>query len=66
MTKAILAILLMTMAAVVVVLARGIGTLGGSGIENARKANRLMRWRIGLQLVAVILVGILVFIAQRS
>jgi len=64
MAKAVLAILLITMAAVVIVLARGIGTIGGTGAENTRKANQLMRWRIGLQLFAVVLIGILLAYGQ--
>ena len=64
MDKAILIILLLVMAAVVIVLVRGISTIGASGPENARKANRLMRWRVGLQFLAVILIGILVLYSQ--
>jgi len=63
MTKAILALALVVMAAVVVVLARGMGTIGKSDLENSRRSNRLMRWRIGLQFVAAVLIALLAWLA---
>ncbi len=64
MTKLILAAALIVMAAVVVVLARGMGTLGKTGEENARYSNRMMQWRIGLQFVAVLLLVLLILITR--
>lgn len=51
------------MAAVVVVLARGMGTIGKSDIENSRLSNRMMRWRVGLQFLAVALIVLVTWLA---
>lgn len=66
MTKAILAIAILVMAGVVIVLARGMGTIGKYDIENSRLSNRMMRWRVGLQFVAVGLIVLLTWIAVPS
>ena len=50
--------------AVVVILAVGIGGFGKGGDFNRKHANRLMRWRIGAQFVAVLL--ILGYVAWRG
>ncbi len=63
MTKVILALAVLVMAAVVVVLARGMGTIGKSDIENSRLSNRMMRWRIGLQFLAVALIVLVTWMA---
>ena len=63
MTKAILALAVLVMAGVVVVLARGLGTIGKSDIENSRLSNRMMRWRIGLQFLAVALIVLVSWLA---
>lgn len=42
----------------------GIGTFGRGGEFNRKHANRIMRWRIGAQFLAVIL--ILAFVWLRS
>ncbi len=63
MTKAILALAVLVMAGVVVVLARGMGTIGKSDIENSRLSNRMMRWRIGLQFLAVALIVLVTWLA---
>lgn len=49
---------------VLAILMRGILTFGKGGAENAKKANKLMQWRIGAQFVAVAL--ILLFVALRQ
>ena len=52
------------MAAVVIVLFLGLGSFyTGDGKTN--RSNILMRWRIGLQLVAVGLLAILVFLVHK-
>ncbi|MBJ26101.1 MAG: hypothetical protein CMM30_08495 [Rhodospirillaceae bacterium] len=52
------------MAAVVIVLFLGLGSFyTGDGKTN--RSNILMRWRIGLQLVAVGLLAILVFLVDK-
>jgi hypothetical protein len=50
--------LLATVACFVVlgILLFGIGTFARGGEFNKRNANRIMRWRIGVQFVAVILI----------
>ena len=58
MTKTVLALAILVMIGVVVVLGRGIGTLGKTGADNARLSNRMMRWRVGLQFVAVALIAL--------
>ncbi|MBC7132562.1 MAG: twin transmembrane helix small protein [Roseovarius sp.] len=45
------------------ILIRGVLTFGREGIENARRANRLMWWRIIAQFVAVLM--ILLFVLMR-
>lgn len=41
---------------VLVILMMGIGTFGKGGDFNRRHANRIMRWRVGAQAVAVVLI----------
>lgn len=59
-------LLIILMASVAFVLMRGIFTMGGSGVETRRKSNRLMRWRIGLQLGAVIIIALLIMMSQSG
>lgn len=42
--------------AVLVILMVGIGSFGKGGDFNRKHANRIMRWRLGAQFVAVILI----------
>ncbi len=63
MTKAILALAVLVMAGVVIVLGRGMGTIGKSGTANGRYSNRMMRWRIGLQFLAVALIVLVTWLA---
>lgn len=53
------------MTATVVVLFMGLGTIGKGG-KNKMRGNRLMRWRVGLQLVAVALLALLVFVFKKN
>ena len=50
--------------AVVIVLMIGLGGFAGGGDFNKKYANRIMRWRIVLQAVAVVL--ILIYVAIRN
>ncbi|MBK5926974.1 twin transmembrane helix small protein [Rhodobaculum claviforme] len=50
--------------AVAGVLAIGIGGFARGGAFNARNGNRMMRWRLGLQAVAVVL--IVAFVVLRG
>ncbi len=54
------------MGAVVVVLVMGLATMSGGskGEKRVARSNKLMRWRVGLQLFAVALLAILVFVAN--
>jgi uncharacterized membrane protein affecting hemolysin expression len=47
--------------AVVVVLMLGLGGFASGGKFNQKNSNKLMRWRIGTQFVAVVLIVIYVF-----
>ncbi len=47
---------------VAVILLFGIGTFGRGGEFNKRNANRIMRWRIAVQFVAVILIAGFVYL----
>lgn len=57
-------LILLAMLAVVVILMIGIGGFGIGGKFNARHGNRMMRWRIIAQAIAIAL--ILLFIAVRG
>ncbi len=50
--------------AVAVILAMGISTFGKEGSDNAKRANKFMRWRIIAQFVAVAM--ILAFVTIRN
>ena len=50
--------------AVVVVLVMGLGGFAGGGAFNKANSNKLMRWRIILQFIAVILIVIYVYFAK--
>ena len=52
--------------AVVGVLAIGIGGFAKGGEFNRRNGNRMMRWRLGLQAVAVVLIVAFVYLRQQS
>lgn len=57
-------VILLALFAVVVVLMIGIGGFGLGGQFNARHGNRMMRWRIIAQAIAIAL--ILLFVALRG
>lgn len=60
-------VIYLLMAAVVVVLFMGLGTIGKAarGADGMR-GNRLMRWRVGLQFAAIALLAILVFVLKKN
>lgn len=43
----------------------GIGTFGKGGDFNKKHANRIMRWRIGAQAVAIALILLFVFLRSK-
>ena len=49
-------LILFVLAAVVAVLALGIGNFGKGGINSAKRSNKLMQYRILFQAIAVILI----------
>ena len=49
-----------------VILIRGISTFGKEGVDNAKRANKLMRWRIIAQFVAVLLILAFVYIRRQG
>ncbi|MCZ7675245.1 MAG: twin transmembrane helix small protein [Roseovarius sp.] len=51
---------------VAVILLMGIATFGKGGIENGKRSNRLMRWRIIAQFIAVLLILLFVFIRRQG
>lgn len=44
----------------------GIGTFARGGEFNKRNANRIMRWRLGVQFVAVVLIAAFAWLRSRS
>ena len=56
------------MAAVVIVLVMGLTSMSGGtkGKEGVARSNRLMRWRVGIQLLAIALLAILVFVVEKG
>lgn len=48
--------------AVAIILLMGIGTFGKGGEFNRKHANKIMRWRIGAQAVAVVLIVIFFYL----
>jgi hypothetical protein len=60
--------LLATVACFVVlgILLFGIGTFAKGGEFNKRNANRIMRWRIGVQFVAVVLIVAFAWLQAQS
>ena len=57
-------VILIALFAVVAILATGIGGFGAGGAFNAKHGNRMMRWRIIAQAIAIAL--ILLFFAVRG
>lgn len=51
---------------VAIILIVGISTFGKEGIDNAKRANKLMRWRIIAQFIAVLLILLFVFVRRQG
>ena len=51
---------------VAIILGIGISTFGKEGIDNAKRSNKFMRWRIIAQFVAVILILLFVYIRRQG
>ncbi|MEM1430359.1 MAG: twin transmembrane helix small protein [Pseudomonadota bacterium] len=52
--------------AVAVILLIGIGGFARGGEFNKKNANKVMRWRIGMQAVAVALILLLIYLRQNG
>ncbi|PRY76234.1 hypoxia induced protein [Yoonia maritima] len=52
--------------AVLAILLFGIGTFGKGGEFNRKYANKIMRWRIGAQFVAVVLIIAFAYLRSRG
>ena len=51
---------------VAVILIRGISTFGKEGVENAKRSNKYMRWRLIAQFVAIVLILIFVYFRRQG
>lgn len=54
------------MLVVVLILARGIAAFGLGGVENAKISNKMMRWRIIAQFVAVVIILLFVWLRGKG
>lgn len=56
------------MGAVVIVLVLGMGSMSGGrkGPKAVDRSNKLMRWRVGIQFLAIALLAILVFVVKKN
>lgn len=55
-------VMTISVAIVLGILMLGIGTFGKGGDFNRQHANRIMRWRVGAQFVAVLLIVLFVYL----
>lgn len=63
----ILAVLLaLALGAVIIILVFGIIAMSRGGEFNRKYGNKLMRWRVAIQALAVVLVLLFVFVASQS
>lgn len=51
---------------VAVILIRGIATFGREGVENAKRSNRLMQWRLIAQFVAIMVILLFVYFRRQG
>ncbi|MEM6577610.1 MAG: twin transmembrane helix small protein [Pseudomonadota bacterium] len=51
---------------VALILARGISSFGKEGLDNAKRSNKLMRWRLIAQAVAVGLILLFVYVRGET
>ena len=56
------------MGAVVIALVLGMGSMSGGkiGPKTFNRSNKLMRWRVGIQFLAIALLAILVFVVKKN
>lgn len=66
MAQITITLMILAMLCVMAALVWGLVTMGkGGGLENARKSNRLMQWRIYLQGVALALFAVVLILAKQ-
>ena len=53
-------------AVVAIILIRGIATFGKEGVENAKRSNKYMRWRLIARFVAIVLILIFVYFRRQG
>ncbi|GAW36830.1 hypothetical protein RA2_03905 [Roseovarius sp. A-2] len=53
-------------AVVAIILIRGIASFGKEGVENAKRSNKYMRWRLIAQFVAIVLILIFVYFRRQG
>jgi NADH:ubiquinone oxidoreductase subunit 6 (subunit J) len=66
MSDPLFLLILALVGAVLGVLVLGIGSFGKGGEYNRRNSNRLMRWRLGLQFAAVVLIVLFVWLRGQG
>ena len=62
MSGVLFTLLIIAMVAVVGVLFFGLFSMARGGAYNQRNANKLMRWRVGLQFVAIVIIMLFVYV----
>jgi hypothetical protein len=53
-------------AVVAIILIRGIASFGKEGVENAKRSNKYMLWRLIAQFVAIVLILIFVYFRRQG
>lgn len=66
MANVLIILLAVALLAVLAVLMIGVVGMARGGEFNRKHSNRLMRWRVGLQFLAVVLFLLLIFSASRG
>ena len=66
MSDPLFLVILALVGAVLGVLVLGIGSFGKGGEYNRRNSNKLMRWRLGLQFAAVVLIVLFVWLRGQG
>ncbi|SLN12543.1 hypothetical protein PEL8287_00391 [Roseovarius litorisediminis] len=51
---------------VAVILIMGISSFGKEGVENAKRSNKFMRWRLIAQFIAVLVILLFVYVRRQG
>ena len=57
-------LLILVLVAVVAVLLFGVIAMARGGEAGSKISNKMMRWRVGLQLLAVVLIGLILYFRE--